>query len=198
MAYEEPAFDVVREYEEFELRQYAPYLKAEIEVSGDFTAVGYQAFRVLADFISGKNRKEENISMTVPVNQQPLEAAGEKIAMTVPVSQAPQSDNGTYVFSFVMPAKYTQETLPKPIDPRIRIQEVPGKLMAVREYSGTWSEGNYRQNESILLKALNQAGLNSIGQPIFARYNSPFSLWFLRRNEVLIEVEANAPREIIF
>lgn len=193
MAYEEPAFDVVKQYGEFELRKYSPYLTAEIEVSGDFIDVGYQAFRVLADFISGNNRQEEDISMTVSVNQQPLKAEGEKIAMTVPVSQTPQSDSGTYVFSSVMPAKYTRETLPKPVDPRIRIQEVAGKLMAAREYSGTWSEENYRHNESILLRALNQTGLESTGEPIFARYNSPFSLWFLRRNEVLIEVGMDAP-----
>ena len=127
--------------------------------------------------------------MTAPVNQQPVTTAGEKIAMTVPVSQTPQSDSGTYVFSFVMPAKYTRETLPAPIDPRIQIQEVSGKLMAARKYSGSWCETNYRENESSLLRALKQAGLESRGEPIFARYNSPFTLWFLRRNEVLIEVE---------
>ena len=62
--------------------------------------------------------------------------------------------------------------------------------MAVRRYSGTWSEERYRSNEQQLLAAVQAAGLKTLGPPIFARYNAPFSLWFLRRNEVLIEVAA--------
>jgi hypothetical protein len=88
-----------------------------------------------------------------------------------------------------MPSRYTLETLPEPVDPRVRLRREPERLMAVRRYSGTWSEANYRDNEALLLRAIDEAGLTLVGSPIYARYNSPFSLWFLRRNEVLVEVE---------
>ena len=187
MATEEPRYEVVQKFEAFELRRYAPQLLAETEVAGDFDAVGNQAFRILADFIFGNNRQQEKISMTAPVNQRPT--AGEKIAMIAPVTQTPKAGgHGTYVFSFVMPARYTRETLPQPVDPRVRIREAPAKLVAARRYSGVWSESRYREQESMLLQAVARARLETVGAPVYARYNSPFSLWFLRRNEVLVEV----------
>jgi hypothetical protein len=109
--------------------------------------------------------------------------------MTAPVVQAPQGRNqGSYVFSFIMPSQYTLETLPEPEDPRIKLRQVKARLLAARTYSGTWSERRYRENEASLLKAVKAAGLTTVGEPIFARYNPPFTLWFLRRNEVLVEV----------
>lgn len=194
LATEEPRYEVVKQYEAFELRRYAPQLRAETEVTGEFESAGNQAFRILAAFIFGDNRKQESISMTAPVNMRPAEA-GEKISMTAPVTMVPKdggAQRGTYVFSFVMPAGYTRATLPQPTDPRVVIREVPARLVAARRYSGTWSESRYREQEAILVEAVAQAGLRSAGPPVFARYNSPFSLWFLRRNEVLIEV-TNAP-----
>lgn len=193
LAYEEPRYDVVKQYEEFELRRYAPYIVAEMQVSGAFKEVGNKAFRVLADFIFGNNQRQEKMAMTAPVNQQPVAVAGEEIGMTAPVtsrSVSPESSGaGTYVFSFLMPSKYTLETLPKPVDPRVSIRQVPAQLLAARRYSGGWSNGKYREHESTLLQALSRAGIKPVGAPVFARYNSPFTLWFLRRNEVLIEVE---------
>jgi hypothetical protein len=187
MATEEPRYEVVRQFETFELRRYAPQLLAETEIAGEFDDVGNRAFRILADFIFGNNQRQEKISMTAPVSQRPT--AGEKIAMTAPVTQTAKADGrGTYVFSFVMPAGYTLATLPQPVDSRVRIREAPAKLVAARRYSGTWSEARYREHESMLRQAVTQAGLAPVGAPVYARYNSPFSLWFLRRNEVLIEV----------
>ncbi len=192
IATEEPRYEVVQQFEAFELRRYAPQLLAETEVTGDFDGVGNQAFRILADFIFGNNRRQEKIPMTAPVGQQPV--AGEKIAMTAPVTQTPKVGGGygTYVFSFVMPTRYTRETLPQPLDPRVRIREAPAKLVAARRYSGTWSEVRYREQEGILLQAVAEEGFITLGAPVYARYNSPFSLWFLRRNEVLIEVAPKA------
>ena len=190
MATEEPKYEVVKQYEAFELRRYAPQLLAETEVTGEFKEVGNQAFRILADFIFGNNRAQEKISMTAPVSMQPA-GAGEKIPMTAPVTMTPKADaaeRGTYLFSFVMPSHFTRETLPPPVNPTVHIREIPSRLMAARRYSGTWSESRYREQEAILLKAVAEAGLSTTGQPVFARYNPPFSLWFLRRNEVLIEV----------
>lgn len=189
LAYEEPTYDTLRKYESFELRQYAPYIVAETVVMGDFEKVGNDAFRILAGYIKGNNRKREEIQMTAPVNQSPLRTSGETIAMTAPVISSPQGENQrSYVFHFVMPSKYTLSTLPEPGDSRVIIRQVGKRLMAARTYSGTWSEESYKRNEAALLLAAKDAGLTVVGEPVFARYNSPFTLWFLRRNEVLVEV----------
>ena len=129
--------------------------------------------------------------MTAPVNQSPTMKSGEKIKMTAPVVQTPQGKNkNTYVINFIMPSKYTLETLPVPEDQRIRLRQINKRLLAARTYSGTWSEKRYKKNEAALLEAVKAAGFTAVGEPIFARYNSPFTLWFLRKNEVLVEVEA--------
>jgi hypothetical protein len=187
MALEEPQYRLVATYPDFELRRYAPYLVAETEVSGDFEKVGNQAFRILADYIFGNNRAREKMAMTAPVSQRPAE--GEKTAMTAPVTQESRGEGpATYALSFVMPSRYTLEALPEPVDPRVRLRAVPARLMAARRYSGRWSEGNYREYEAALLKAVKTVGLRPIAAPVYARYNSPFSLPFLRRNEVLVDV----------
>lgn len=189
-AYEQPKYEIVKKYDGFELRRYAPCIVAETVVSGEFDDAGNKAFRILFKYISGDNLKKTEIPMTAPVNQSPVTETGEKIEMTAPVEQAPHGkDADTYVFSFVMPSKYTMETLPNPADPRVKLRQVKSRLLAALTYSGTWAENRYRQHEAALLKAVKNAGFVTIGEPIFARYNSPFTLWFLRRNEVLVEVE---------
>lgn len=192
MANEQPRYEVLQSYDGFELRRYMPYLVAETVVTGDFQAVGNQAFEILAGYINGKNLKAEAIAMTAPVSQSPVTGSGEKIAMTAPVIQTLQGDvPDTYVFSFVMPTKYTLDTLPRPADARIHLCQIEGRLMAARTYSGTWSTRRYQYNEAALMQALQAEGLRPVDAPIFARYNSPFTLWFLRRNEVMMEVQSD-------
>ena len=193
LAIEEPSYQVVQTYPDFELRRYAPYLVAETEVSGDFDKVGNRAFRILAAYIFGENRGQRKMEMTAPVSQRPVARGGEKIEMTAPVTQRPTGGTGadTYVVSFVMPSGYTLDTLPEPLSPRVRLRQEPAKLMAARGYSGRWTKSNYREHESELLAAVERVGLTPIGAPVYARYNSPFSLWFLRRNEVMVAVEAS-------
>jgi len=186
LAYEEPGYAVVKTYQEFELRQYDAYLVAETFVSGDFTDVGGQAFRRLFNYISEADRPQGKIAMTTPVMQQPMPAVTEQSAVN---DVSPGVDN-SYRFAFVMPAGYTLDDLPRPENAEVRIRSVAARLVAARRYSGTWSEERYRSNEQQLLAAVQAAGLKTLGAPIFARYNAPFSLWFLRRNEVLVEVAA--------
>jgi len=190
MAIEEPKYEVVKTYPEFELRRYEPFLVAETEVTGDFDEVGNQAFRILAAYIFGENKSRAKMEMTAPVNQRPAAGEGEKMAMTAPVTQRPKGRDGpdTFVLSFVMPSGYSLDSLPVPLDSRVLLREESAKLMAVRSYSGRWSEANYRENESRLLAAVEKAGLTPVAPPAYARYNSPFSLWFLRRNETMVEV----------
>ncbi|PLX83080.1 MAG: heme-binding protein [Desulfuromonas sp.] len=185
LAYEEPRYSVVQTYDDFELRQYEPFIVAEIVVDGAFDEVGGQAFRGLFAYISEDERPQGKIAMTAPVIQQPVpkETTQEKTRST----QEPEKPR--YRFAFVMPAQYRLEDLPLPKSAEIQIDQKPVRLMAVRRYSGTWSEERYRENEHILMAALAREGMRILGEPIFARYNAPFSLWFLRRNEVLIEVQ---------
>ena len=108
------------------------------------------------------------------------------MAMTAPVTST--DADGKMTYAFVMERKYSMETLPVPNDKRIRIREVPKRTMAVRRYSGRWTEGKYREHEAALRSALSVQGIQVISEPILARYNSPFSLPVLRRNEVMFEV----------
>lgn len=188
VAYEQPAYEVIGTGAGFEIRRYAPYLVAETEVSGTFRSTGNEAFRRLAGFLFGDNRSREKMAMTAPVTQAPA-AAGETMAMTAPVIQTRGDASGSYVFAFVMPSKYTRETLPEPTDERIRIREVPARTVAARRFSGTWRGERFVENEQALLAAVATAGLETRGAPIYARYDAPFVPWFLRRNEVMIELD---------
>lgn len=187
-AYEEHSYTVLETFEEFELRNYDSAVVAEVATSGNFDDVGNKAFRILFNFISGKNVASESIEMTTPVIQQSTD--GKKISMTTPVLLQPsKTGNGEYLFSFVMPSTYTIETIPKPLDERITLRVIPERLVAARTFTGRWTQKNYQRNEDILLNSMAEKNLRSKGEFVFARYNSPFSLWFMRRNEVLIEIE---------
>jgi len=168
-AIEETKFKVIESEGKFELRQYSPYIVAETFVEGDFSKAGNEAFRRLADYINGQNRRKQTIPMTAPVSQEEI---GER-----------------WRFTFLMPTGYTLETLPEPLDSRVELKKVSERLMAALKYSGTWSQSRYEEKEKLLMEWIERRGLKQIGQPIFARYDPPFLPWFLRRNEVLIPVE---------
>lgn len=182
-AIEEPKYTVVRQYDGFEIREYAPYLVAEVVVPGPSEEAGNQGFRILAGYIFGKNKGERKIAMTAPVAQAPAPA---KIEMTAPVTQAAVS--GGYVVQFSMPGEYTLETLPEPLDPQVKLKEVPGGRFAVIRYSGTWSERNYTEHLEKLERGVEAAGLRPTGSPIYSRYNAPFVPWFMRRNEIWLKL----------
>lgn len=194
MAYEEPEYRVVRETDAFELREYAPYIVAETVVEGDYRSSGNKAFRILAGYIFGDNRASEKMAMTVPVTSDRV-ATGEKMNMTAPVTSAPETDAGAYRYQFVMERKYTLDTLPVPNDERVSIRMIPARLVAVRRYSGRRTERNFERHREALLAALDATDLEPVSVPQSAAYNGPFTLPFLRRNEVLIEVAPRATSE---
>jgi hypothetical protein len=183
-AIEETKFKVIESEVKFELRQYSHYIVAETFVEGDFSKAGNEAFRRLAGYINGQNRRKQTIPMTAPVSQ---EADSVKIPMTAPVNQEKAGER--WRFTFLMPREYTLETLPEPLDSRVELKKVSERLMAALKYSGTWSQSRYGEKEKLLMEWIERRGLKQIGQPIFARYDPPFLPWFLRRNEVLIPVE---------
>ena len=116
MAIEEPRYEVLAKDGPFELRQYAPTIVAEVTVPGDRDAAVNAGFKALAGYIFGANVPKQKIEMTAPVTQEP----GEKIAMTAPVTQ--QAKGGEWIVRFVMPSSWTMKTLPKPVDPRVRLE----------------------------------------------------------------------------
>lgn len=169
MAVEEPKFEVLESFGDVEIRQYGSLVIAETEVEGDFGAAGNEGFRRAAGYIFGGNQKKQKISMTAPVLQEEKE--------------------GKKRVSFVMPSEKSLSSLPGPDDSRVVLKEVPSRKMAVLKYSGTWSEERYQEKVRELKEQLKNKNLKIKGDPILARYNPPWIPWFLRRNEILIEVE---------
>jgi hypothetical protein len=171
MAIEEPSYSVVESYDDFEIRSYEANLVAQIKTQGEFDSAGNQGFRALADYIFGNNDKKSKIAMTAPVKMSGTGTADE------------------YNIQFVMPRELKKEDLPQPKNQDLKILSIPKKLMAVHRYSGTWSRERFLEHQQILLTQIKSHGYQPVSEAIFARYNPPFIPWFLRRNEVWIEVQ---------
>jgi len=184
MGTEEAVYTVEKTDGDFQVRRYAPQVVAETLVEGTLEEAGNKAFRPLFNYISGANRSQGKIAMTAPVTQQ---RDGEKIAMTAPVGQ--QAVSNQWAVTFMMPSHYTLETLPAPTDEKVRLRAIPARRMAAVRYSGTWSRHRYERNLARLREWMKTQGLAAAGDPEWARYNAPFTPWFLRRNEILVPLE---------
>lgn len=182
MAIDEPRYTLLRTVDTVEVRRYESYLVAETVVSATAREAGSQGFRILAGYIFGQNKGSRKIEMTAPVAQTPT-----RIAMTAPVAQSPSA--GGYLIQFAMPGEWTLETLPEPIDSRVTLRAIPARTVAVIGYSGTWSQTRYEENLKKLKDSLEQIGLQWHGEPMWARYDPPWKPWFLRRNEIWLELD---------
>jgi hypothetical protein len=180
---EKPSYQVNRKFDDFELRDYAGYVVAETDVSGTRESAGNDGFRVLSGYIFGKNKGSRKLAMTAPVAQ----SEGTKIAMTAPVAQSAGA-GGTWTIQFMMPSQYALADLPEPLDPRVRFRVVPPRRIAARTYSGGWSTSRYEEELGRLRAALAREGLVAAGEPTWARFDPPFKPWFLRTNEIWIEL----------
>jgi hypothetical protein len=182
---EQQPYELVERYAGFDLRRYPSHVVAEVSVRGSFEGAGSRAFRALFGYISGQNESARSVAMTAPVLQ---EVAGpERVAMTAPVSQT-ETGEGEYLIAFVLPAALTVGTAPVPSDPQVRVRAVPERLAAARRFSGRWTESAYRRHLAHLEAGIDRAGLCPMGQPRFARFDPPFTPWFLRHNEVVQDV----------
>jgi hypothetical protein len=194
MAIEEPRYEVVQRLDGAEVRQYAPYVVAEVRVGGTADQAGSEAFPILAGYIFGKNKGARKMEMTAPVTQA---SAPVELPMTAPVTQA--AAPGGFVVQFVLPRDVTLATAPEPLDPRVHLRQIPGARVAVIRYSGFWSQSNYDEHLAELEAAMRAARLAWKGEPVLARYDPPFMPWFLRRNEIWLPLsqeprsEADAP-----
>ena len=179
-AIEEPACEVVHNLGgSVEIRRYTAYVVAEVLIAGPVDEAGNQAFPILAGYIFGKNKGERKFAMTAPVIQI---SAPAKLAMTAPVTQS-AAEGGTLV-SFVLPKDVTLSTAPEPVDKRVKLREVAGHKLAAIRYSGFWSQANDAEHLGQLTAALQATKLSWSGEPVTARYNGPWTPWFLRRNEL--------------
>ncbi len=190
MATEEPAFTVVIDDGAFQVRQYPALLVAETRVGGDRKDASTEGFRILAGYIFGGNTRRQKIAMTAPVLQSP--PTSEKIAMTAPVSETAVGDD--WIVRFTMPSGYTMETLPKPDDPRVELGLTPAVRVAVVRFSGWTNDQDFKRKRAELEQWMTKRGLKATGPASLAQYNPPWTLGPLRRNEVMVPIDAVTAR----
>jgi hypothetical protein len=204
---EQPPYEVVGRIGDAEIRRYAPQIAAETVVEGPVETARNEGFRRVAGYIFGDNTAKASVAMTAPVVQG-REAAGgsqsiamtapvvqaragrsESIAMTSPVVQQPAGAE-SWSIQFIMPSKYTLATLPQPNDPRVRLVEIPARTFAVVRFSGLGREDAVARHEKALDAALAGSSWRAVGEPVTWYYDPPWTVPFLRRNEVARPVEA--------
>jgi len=171
-AIEEPAFEVQQswEAEQIEIRQYAPRIMAVTEMAGREN----DGFRVLAGYIFGGNTREQEIAMTAPVQQ----------TMSGPAEMA-----------FMMPSEFALDELPTPNDERVAFRQAPAYTAAVIRFSG-WANAEKADDHWQKLRGfLIREGIEIVGEPTLNQYNPPWTLPFLRRNEIIVPVKRDGSEE---
>lgn len=186
MATEEPKYELIEKSGDFELRQYHPMLIAEVLVDGNMDQASRKGFRLIADYIFGNNitrtGSSGKINMTTPVT---IEPKSEKISMTKPVTL--EKISGQWRVNFVMPSQYTLDTIPYPNNKQVMLREIPARQVAVLGFSGFANEANTAKRTQELIKWMDEKNLIPTSSIELARYNPPWTLPFLRRNEVIAE-----------
>jgi hypothetical protein len=183
----EPHYDTLKHDGPFEVRRYGPMVIAETFIDGEsYSAASGKGFNRLAGYIFGKNRSKTSISMTAPVLQ---ERGSEKISMTAPVLQHP--DKGGWSMAFVLPDGFTLQSAPEPLDPEVKLREVPPATIAVVTFSGLHSAANLEKYGRQLQTWLKKQGYRELSEPRLASYDPPWTIPFLRRNEVQIMIASD-------
>ena len=185
---EQPEYTVVESDGSIQIRDYPAMIVAEAEVTGEREKAINQGFRRIAGYIFGSNLSAQKVAMTAPVTQQALitEQAGEKIAMTAPVTQ--QGAGNSWQVRFIMPASYTMDSLPRPKDPAVQLRQIASRRFAVIRFSGLAGEASLQRQTAQLTRFLAARKLTAVSSPSYAFYDPPWTLPFMRRNEVMIEV----------
>lgn len=178
----EPKYKVVSTDGNIEIRDYPQVLVAEVQVKGERYRAINQGFRILADYIFGNNKQHAKMGMSAPVTQQ-----NDQIAMNAPVMQTQQGE--MWAVRFVMPENYNRETIPMPVNPAVKIIELPALKYVVIKFSGWNTDSNIEQHKQMLLEFVKKNHLTVTGEPVLAFYNPPWILPFLRRNELLFELK---------
>jgi hypothetical protein len=185
---EEAHYNVVDDQGEFQLREYAGLVVVETTVKAEFDEAGSQAFKRLFGYISGNNEGSREIAMTAPVmvsDDKPVE--GESIDMMAPVIVNQNADGWRY--AFVLPASYSLDSAPLPTNPDVKLLEIKPKRVATLRYSGLLNESDFRDNTQRLQLWMASNGLKPASSARVAGFDPPWALPFVRRNEVMIDVE---------
>lgn len=182
----EPKYAVVAKKDGYEIRQYKPYILAHITLEGTYADSMSEGFKILADYIFGNNSAQVGMPMTAPVIHE-QEKKSVTMPMTAPVLME-KNTQGNQI-AFVMPFQYTLKTLPQPLDGRITIEAVPAKTVAA--YSFTWyaTAARVAKQKKYFEQLLARDGIKRLSTIRLARYNPPFVLPFLMRNELLVDIE---------
>jgi hypothetical protein len=180
---EKAKYAVLEKHDNIEIRQYPSMVVAETEVAGERSKAISDGFKLIADYIFGNNTASTKVAMTAPVTQQ----SSKKIAMTAPVTQ--QAKGEKWTVRFVMPSEYTMANLPHPNNPLVRLETVPSKKYAVIEFSGIASQDSLDRHTQELNAYLAEKKIRPLSDPTYAFYNPPWTMPFLRRNEVMIEID---------
>ena len=164
-AIEEPRYEVITAWEEhgIELRSYSPRLLAVTTM----TQGQNNGFRVLAGYIFGGNNSDQKIAMTAPV-QRSMDDSAE--------------------MAFMMPAEYSLSDLPTPEDDRVSFREAPGYTAAVIQFSGWADMEKAEANWQVLQAFLTEQDIAIAGEPSLNQYNPPWTLPFMRRNEIIVPI----------
>jgi len=208
---DQPKYKVLEQNKNYEIRQYDSYIIAQTKIKGDYRQAASQGFRILADYIFGNNTKQSTVQMTAPVGIQESEniqmtapvtvSETETIDMTAPVTiqkseaitmTAPvtiSQDQKDYIVSFVMPFDYTLDTLPRPNNPKVEIKTQPSRKVAALKFSWYAGPKHVEAKKQELLNLLTQDNVATKGTPEYAGYDAPLSAPWLRRNEIIIEIQ---------
>jgi len=181
---QQQAYSVVGQHDGFELRRYPECIVASIEVTSSFERAGNSGFSALVSYITGNNHSRSKMAMTAPVIQE----QGVGIVQEFPILEQDSGDR--HIISFVMPDSWTMSTLPDPNDDRVVLREVPVELVAVDRFTGRWSKASYQSRLETLERRIKRAGFELAGVARFARFDPPWTPWFMRRNEIQIPVRA--------
>lgn len=183
-------FEPVRSLDGVELRRYPRTVLVETTAPSTTAAFG-RLFR----YLSGANEPPgdgadgggQQLAMTAPVRT--IGGTGERVSMTAPVRTEPGA--GPVTMAFYLPASYGPETAPVPTDPTVRLVIEPARTVAAKRFSWYATAGRTDQQERALLDAVVAAGLEPRGEPFLLQYNDPWTPPFMRRNEVVVEVDGS-------
>ncbi len=181
MAVAEPVSQIERTLGAVEIRLYAPYVEARVRVQDRAERAARVAFPILARYIFGHNRGSATLAMSAPVTRTPV-----RLEMTAPVTVTPKADS--QLVAFILPRQVTLDNAPEPIDSSVELAYVPARRIAAIRFSGRWTQANDQKHLEQLLQTLRKSGLTWVGEPTVARYNPPWTPWFLRRNEIWLEL----------
>ncbi len=182
---EQQNYQVLQSRGNFELRNYAPCVVADVVVTGSAEEAGSQAFRPLFNYISGANTSAVSLAMTAPVIQKPN---SEKLAMTAPVIQEAAGDE-QWIVSFVLPGDRPLHDYPVPSDSKVTLRQLPQELAAALRWSGRWTSSNVAERTTELRQAIEAEGWQIAGDLRWARFDPPWKPPFARRNEIVIPVQ---------